>query len=112
MSVDGRAHLDGRLVGERLADLQRLIGAFDARLGDRVDLVLLRRVDERLLHQLLGDLALHVLAEALLEDRARDLALAEAVHLHLRAELLVSAVELVAHRLPGDLDGELLFDGG
>src|SRR5690606_18132022 len=104
------ADLDDRLEPERLALLDRL-GLLDARLGDRREIVLLVRAQERLAHQLVRDLGVDARAVDLLEDGARHLALPEALERDALAELPVRCAELLAHRLPRDLDVHLLLDG-
>src|SRR6185312_11539920 len=104
------AHLDDRGELERLTLLDR-IGLLDARLGDRREVVLLVRLEERLAHELVRDLGVDARSVDLLEHGTRDLALAETLEGDTLAELLVRLVELRAHGLPGDLDEHLLLDG-
>jgi hypothetical protein len=54
----------------------------------------------------------HLTREHALDHRTRHLAGTEALQLDVLAELLVSGVELLAHALPGDLDGDFLLDRG
>ena len=107
---DFATDLDDRGERERLALLDRG-GLLDARLGDRGEVVLLVRAEERLAHELVGDLGVDALAVDLLEHRPRHLALAEALERDALGELAILVVELLAHRLPRDLDEHLLFDG-
>src|SRR4029079_6997601 len=84
----------------------------DARLGDRGDLVLGGGLEERLAHELDGDLRVDARTVDLLEHGARRLALAKPLERDLAAEIAVGLAELGAHDLPRDLHDHLLLDRG
>ena len=88
------------------------LGHLDVRRRDEVDRVLLHRLGEGLLHDLLGDLALHLGAEVPLEHLARRLARPEPAQLHAAPECGVRALDLLRDALGIDLDGDLPLDGG
>ncbi len=84
----------------------------DLRLGDGIDVLGLQRLAvvlvEGLLHRGLRD---HALTEALLQQPAGHLALAETRQVHLLCELTGGAVHGLLDALGLDLDGELDLDG-
>ena len=110
LRLDVRADLDASRVMEVLALVQ--VRIVDDRLGDRLDLVFGRGLDERLLHELLHEVLLDLTAVHALEDRARDLAFAKALQRHAALQIAIGLVELAGHGSPGELDGNLLLDGG
>src|SRR5690606_35720970 len=83
----------------------------DPRLGNRGEVVLLVRAEERLAHEFVRDLGVDARSVDLLEHRARHLALAETLEGDAFAELAIRITELLTHRLPRDLDEHLLLDG-
>ena len=78
----------------------------EARLGHDVELGLLNGLKQTLAHQRLQDLAAGVVAVVLLEDGARDLALAEAFQVSLLADVPVKRVEGAVDICGRDLDLE------
>ena len=92
--LDDRTNFDARRIMERLALVQ--VRVVDDRLGHRLNVVLVGGGDEALLHQRFDDLLLDLTAEHLLQHRARNLALAEAFERDAARQIFIGLVELLA----------------
>ena len=98
--VDLGGELEGLVVLE--------LGDVDLRLGQRLEVVGLQRLDVQLGQRLVDRLVEHgAAADLTVDDHRRDLAAAEAGHVDLLGDLLVRRVEARLELLEGHLDGEL-----
>ena len=112
--LDVGTTLDGR--GE--LQLGLVLGGFghflhvDLRLGHRMDLLLLKRLGIELRHAVVDGLASDGCeADALVDDLAGDVALAEAGEVHLLGDLLAGGIQIRVELLRVDGDGELDLGG-
>ena len=101
--LDIRQQLDRDLVLEILALLEG--GDLDLRLHGRAQAALGERLGRAVAHRLLDDLAHDRLAEALLQDRHRHFARAEAREPHFLADLFEARLQLFAEVLGRNDDG-------